>query len=399
MLAKAALDIRNYIGRTQWWNSNYASDNVDFKGTIDDFKLYNTALTRKEICDLQGIEYKEKEYSSSLVNGDFEGQYSVMQSSGVSSDRAIYIPDGWKIDYSNPNNNDLTALTEGDLYYSNFFASRPKPMGGGEHSYWIRQNWGESTISLSQEVLLPEGEYTLSADMWKSGTGGNSYVYYQFGNNAKREITHDGNTEKWQKVECDFASDGVTPLTVGLYAVHTSNGSEKILGFDNIKISAISNFIKDVSCEKTMLTDVYAIDGFILLESDVLIRKSIDFLWDEQYAACGKVAYFKNPARREHDRLLPFLCYMNVAKLVENGARYYDPMRCWNLQPGRENPANWWDTGATLLDDIRKTKPALVCRCYPKLDDYYLHYRGGSWMSNDIENQKAWLERNRSLWQ
>jgi hypothetical protein len=140
-------------------------------------------------------------------------------------------------------------------------------------------------------------------------------------------------------------------------------------------------------------------DGFILLESDVLIRKSIDFLWDEQYAACGKVAYFKNPARREHDRLLPFLCYMNVAKLVENGARYYDPMRCWNLQPGRENPANWWDTGATLLDDIRKTKPALVCRCYPKLDDYYLHYRGGSWMSNDIENQKAWLERNRSLWQ
>lgn len=269
MLARAALDIRNYIGRTQWWDSNYASDNVDFKGTIDDLKLYNTALTRKEICDLQGIEYEEKEYSSSLVNGDFEGQYSVMQSSGVSSDRAIYIPDGWKIDYSNPNNNDLTALTEGDLYYSNFFASRPKPMDGGEHSYWIRQNWGESTISLSQEVLLPEGEYTLSADMWKSGTGGNSFVYYQFGNNAKREITHDGNTEKWQKVECDFASDGVTPLTVGLYAVHTSNGSEKILGFDNIKISAISSFIKDVPCEKTMLTDVYAIDGRI-------VKKKVD---------------------------------------------------------------------------------------------------------------------------
>jgi hypothetical protein len=139
-------------------------------------------------------------------------------------------------------------------------------------------------------------------------------------------------------------------------------------------------------------------DGFILLESDVLIRKSIDFLWDENFSACGKVQYFKNPARREHDRLLPFLCYMNVKKLVENGARYYDPMRCWNLQPGRENPANWWDTGATLLDDIRKTKPALVCRCYPKLDDYYLHYRGGSWMGNDTENQKKWLDRYAAIY-
>ena len=138
-------------------------------------------------------------------------------------------------------------------------------------------------------------------------------------------------------------------------------------------------------------------DGFILLESDVLITKNFDFLWNEEFAACGKVQYFHG-RRREHDRLLPWLCYMNVPILVKNGAKYFDPMRAWNLQPGENNPGNWWDTGACVLDDIRKTKPELVCRCYAHLDNYYIHYHGGSWRQADLENQKAWLEQHRALW-
>ena len=139
-------------------------------------------------------------------------------------------------------------------------------------------------------------------------------------------------------------------------------------------------------------------DGFILMESDVLITKNFDFLWNEDFAACGKVQYFRN-RRKEKDRLLPWLCYMNVPKLTANGARYFDQMRCWNLQPGEDNPGNHWDTGACLLDDIRKTKPALVCRCYPNLDNYYLHYNGGSWRVNDLEQQLAWLNLHRELWE
>lgn len=138
-------------------------------------------------------------------------------------------------------------------------------------------------------------------------------------------------------------------------------------------------------------------DGFILLESDVLIKKNFDFLWNEEFAACGKVQRFHG-RRKEKDRLLPWLCYMNVPLLVKNGARYFDPMRCWNLQPGEDNPGNWWDTGACVLDDIRKTKPELVCRCYANLDLYYLHYHGGSWRASDVENQKAWIEQHRDLW-
>lgn len=138
--------------------------------------------------------------------------------------------------------------------------------------------------------------------------------------------------------------------------------------------------------------------GFILMESDILLKDDIGFIWQEEFAAVGKVQWFRG-RRIEKDRLLPFLCYMNVPLLVKNGARYYDPERCWALQPGgMNNPNNWYDTGATLLEDIIKTKPELHGKLYPDLDKHFIHYTGGSWRQKDIENQKAWLEQNRSLW-
>ena len=263
MLAKVATDTRNYIGRTQWWDSNYSADNVDFDGTIDNFRLYNTALTQKEICEIQGIEFEEKEYPTALTNGDFEGKYSVMQGSGVSSDRAIYIPEGWKVDYSNPNNNDLTALQSGDLYFSNFFASRPKPADGGEHTYWVRQNWGESTIMFSQEVRLPEGKYELTADIWKSGLGGNGIVFVQIGDGARTELTPSENKEEWQSVAHSFESDGEIITTIGFYAVHTSNGTEKILGFDNIKMSHTPSAINGITTSDSKV-NIYTLDGRVV---------------------------------------------------------------------------------------------------------------------------------------
>ena len=138
-------------------------------------------------------------------------------------------------------------------------------------------------------------------------------------------------------------------------------------------------------------------EGFILVESDVLITRDIRWIWQEEYAAVGKAQWFRGRTNQK-DRLLPFLCYMNVPLLVENGARYYDPQRSWNLQPGENNPGNWWDTGACLFDDIGKTKPQLVARLYSDLDKYYLHYTGGSWRQNDVEHQTAWLAQHRSLW-
>ena len=48
--APAGEDSRNYIGRTQWWDNN--SDNGDVCGTIDNFRLYNIALTAEELSEI-----------------------------------------------------------------------------------------------------------------------------------------------------------------------------------------------------------------------------------------------------------------------------------------------------------------------------------------------------------
>ena len=237
-LALLAADTRNYIGRTQWWDSSYAADNIDFRGTIDKFQLYDVALTRQEICEIQDIEYGEKELPTALVNGDFEAPYTVMQGSGVSADRAIYVPDGWTIDYANANNNDLTALKSGDLYFSNFFASRPIPSADSKQTYWVRQNWGSSTISLKQELRLPAGKYILTADVWKSGLGGDAVVGYQTENQPAVNAPSLENMEAWQQASLLLESDGKASTTVILSAVHTSNGSEKIIGFDNVRLKA-----------------------------------------------------------------------------------------------------------------------------------------------------------------
>lgn len=235
-LAQLAADTRNYIGRTQWWDSSYKADNVDFVGLIQDFKLYDICLTRKEICQLQGVEYDVVTYPEELTNGDFEDTYTKMQGSGVNSDRAIYQPKGWSIDYTNRNNNDLTALKTGDLLFSNFFASLAKPASNGNQTYWVRQNWGESTITLFQDLTLPEGQYTLKADVWKSGLGGNALIFIDATDGQRYTLSPAENKTAWQQVEQDFESDGENATRISLSAMHNSNGSEKIIGFDNIAL-------------------------------------------------------------------------------------------------------------------------------------------------------------------
>lgn len=235
-LEQLAKDTRNYIGRTQWWDSDYKADNVDFVGTIDGFRMYDVCLTRKEICDQQSLPFEEKELPSALMNGDFEGKYSAQTGSGVSNDRAIYVPEGWTVDRANGDVNDLTALKSGDLFFSNFFASLPTPSAGSKQTYWIRQNWGTPTLTLSQEVRLPEGKYTLTADLWKSGQGGDATIsVITEGGTTVKSPTLD-NMTKWQTVSLNFTSDGSASTTIQLAAIHTAAGSEKIIGFDNVII-------------------------------------------------------------------------------------------------------------------------------------------------------------------
>ena len=138
-------------------------------------------------------------------------------------------------------------------------------------------------------------------------------------------------------------------------------------------------------------------EGFILVDSDILIKGDIDFMFVEDQCCVGYVS--SNTAKRI-PRLVPMLLWINVPMCVAGGARFFDPDRAWALHTGWEDPRNFWDTGAAFLDDIRRLKP----QCHGKAisRDTILslmeHYGAGSWERNDLEKQWGWLNEHRDLW-
>ncbi len=240
MLAVVGACTRNYIGRTQWWDTNVANDNGDYVGTIDNFMMYNTVLTETEIAALQDIRIEDeslnRDHSEVLVNPGFEETYSTLAGSGTTSDRAIYIPKGWEVEYTTRCKDDMTILNSSCLY-SSLFNKIPTTQGGGKNAYLVRQKWGTSTITLSQQCdTLPAGYYTLQSDVWQSGLGGSASVWAKAGNKAQSAGSVPGNAETWQSAKVTFICNGIEPVTFGLSAIHTSNGSEKYLGFDNLRL-------------------------------------------------------------------------------------------------------------------------------------------------------------------
>ena len=140
-------------------------------------------------------------------------------------------------------------------------------------------------------------------------------------------------------------------------------------------------------------------DGFVLMESDVLLKRDIDEFFAENYSVYGywQKAQPHNPFHI--GRMLPMLCWMNVPMLTNHGARYFDPTRTYGLlHGGRENRNNWYDTGAVLLEDILKSRPRLK-GYHRDIREFVEHYGSASWQNNDREAQQAWLNQRRDLWE
>ena len=247
---------------------------TSFNHTCTIVKTYYAVASPMTVGQLtKNLKITNPNLPTALTNGDFEGTYSVQQGSGVTSDRAIYVPQGWTVERSSGNENDITALKSGDLYFDRFFGSLAKPSADSKQTYWIRQNWGTPTLTLSQEMLLPKGEYTLDCDLWKSGLGGDAYVSV---------ITEDGptvqspsldNKEEWQHVTLQFQSDGQSSTTLCLTAMHNYNGSEKIIGFDNVRLTLRG----DVSGDgKISISDVTGLVNIILGKTKEYDLRSAD---------------------------------------------------------------------------------------------------------------------------
>lgn len=136
---------------------------------------------------------------------------------------------------------------------------------------------------------------------------------------------------------------------------------------------------------------------FILMESDTLLKRNINEMWQEQYSFVGYVQKNQHGNRFKVPRILPMLCFMNVPMFQKEGARYFDPDRCWGLKADANDRSNWYDTGACMLDEVLKMRPRLK-GLHMDINLFIVHYGGGSWHQNDKARQEAWLNAYAALW-
>ena len=138
-------------------------------------------------------------------------------------------------------------------------------------------------------------------------------------------------------------------------------------------------------------------DGFVLMDSDVLIKENIDWMFWEGECCCG---YISTASAKHIPRLMPMLLWINVPMCKAAGARFFDPDRSWALHDGLDNPKNFWDTGAAFLDDIKRLKP----QCHGKaisrerILHTIVHLKMGSWKQNDPTLHERWLKQYEDLW-
>jgi len=133
-------------------------------------------------------------------------------------------------------------------------------------------------------------------------------------------------------------------------------------------------------------------DGFLLMDSDILLTRDVSDLCDPSQAFVGETA--PDPCRSHFSvlRVLPMLCWINTPMLSQYGIRYFHPDKMWMLN-GRK-PDKWYDTGAWLLEAVKSSHLPYRTIC---LDDYILHYGNGSWRQRI--DPCYWLEQHRELWE
>lgn len=131
------------------------------------------------------------------------------------------------------------------------------------------------------------------------------------------------------------------------------------------------------------LFDNFTDNEFVLLDSDVLLTRPLDF-FDNTVACSATYEIFPNMK----NRFLPFVTFFNLRTLKEHNIKYFDATRMNGLSKIGEK----YDTGASFLEDVITNKLPYHNINYMQ---YLVHFRNGSWSN---KNFKSWLMTYKHLW-
>lgn len=128
-------------------------------------------------------------------------------------------------------------------------------------------------------------------------------------------------------------------------------------------------------------------EEFILCDSDILLKKPIDFI-DQTLACVSDII----KVSRSISRIAPFIAYINVPLIKALKIKFFDGNRMHGLN-GFGN-SFYYDTGASFYEDISRSKRI---KLHKKINynNYIIHFGSGSW------NNTCWnkLIKNKQLWE
>ena len=145
-------------------------------------------------------------------------------------------------------------------------------------------------------------------------------------------------------------------------------------------------------------------DNFLLLDSDILLKKDISKLIDEKFVFVGGTEIWKaktpmpgsNP--RAKTRAIPYMCFINTKMCKKHDIRYFNDKYMYGLSPNGDS----YDTGSYFFEQfVKKGLKWKKINC----NEYIAHYKAGTWIDsakkydnyNPVSIEK-WLEMHKNLW-
>lgn len=130
-------------------------------------------------------------------------------------------------------------------------------------------------------------------------------------------------------------------------------------------------------------------ENFVLLDSDILLKRDINEFFDDRYIYIGTQE--KRPGLPI--RLLPYLCFLNVDMMKKNNIHYFDEDMMNGLMVTESG--NTYDTGASFVVNTKDLPHKSI-----DIKNYMIHYTGASWQDRSrITTQENWIKENKKYWE
>lgn len=125
-------------------------------------------------------------------------------------------------------------------------------------------------------------------------------------------------------------------------------------------------------------------DNFVLLDSDVLIKKDITGFFNETYVYVAETDY---QVGGKLMRVCPFICFINVKFCKEKDIHFFNEYYMHGLGNG---DGDNWDTGAYFYKACKDESHREI-----KYGDYLEHLGNASWKHKNV---MTWLNNHKNLW-